>query len=177
MTYFGPIGEEDGDCSVLLDYFAKLGSHLKPNQNPAEFILEVTGAGIPKTAKQIKEKPKDGDDGDQETQKPAAVCHARTAVSIPAFFESRARASREETATSTWRPIRIQSFARTRCSSWKRASTRSSGSARPRAVSVADGRRYRSDTHTHTHTHSTQRQGAPTHQKLTIVVGSRSRRE
>jgi ABC-type multidrug transport system ATPase subunit len=72
MTYFGPIGEEDGDCSVLLDYFAKLGSHLKPNQNPAEFILEVTGAGIPKTAKQIKEKPKDGDDGDQETQKPAA---------------------------------------------------------------------------------------------------------
>jgi ABC-type multidrug transport system ATPase subunit len=69
MTYFGPIGEEDGDCSVLLDYFAKLGSHLKPNQNPAEFILEVTGAGIPKAAKQIQ---RSDDSAEEEPAKPPA---------------------------------------------------------------------------------------------------------
>ncbi len=32
---------------MLLDYFANLGQKMKPHQNPAEFILEVTGAGIP----------------------------------------------------------------------------------------------------------------------------------
>jgi hypothetical protein len=73
MTYFGPIGEEDGDCSVLLDYFAKLGSHLKPNQNPAEFILEVTGAGIPKAAKQIQ---RSDDSAEEEPAKPPAVRRA-----------------------------------------------------------------------------------------------------
>lgn len=52
MTYFGPISKNDGDCAVLLDYFAKLGKHIKPKQNPAEFILEVTGAGIPSPSKQ-----------------------------------------------------------------------------------------------------------------------------
>jgi hypothetical protein len=45
-TYFGPIGERPGDCSIMLDYFSSaLGRQLKPFQNPAEFILEVTGAG------------------------------------------------------------------------------------------------------------------------------------
>jgi ABC-type multidrug transport system ATPase subunit len=45
-TYFGPIGDRPGDCSVMLDYFAgALGREIKPFQNPAEFILEVTGSG------------------------------------------------------------------------------------------------------------------------------------
>jgi ABC-type multidrug transport system ATPase subunit len=48
-TYFGPIGKSEGDYSVLLDYFSAMGHAMKPHQNPAEFILEVTGAGIPKT--------------------------------------------------------------------------------------------------------------------------------
>jgi ATP-binding cassette subfamily G (WHITE) protein 2 (SNQ2) len=48
-TYFGPIGKSEGDYSVLLDYFSTMGHAMKPHQNPAEFILEVTGAGIPKT--------------------------------------------------------------------------------------------------------------------------------
>jgi hypothetical protein len=108
-TYFGPIGTQEGDYSVLLDYFAgyddnntnylnfgalllmrhtqhtthntqhtthntqhtthntqhthnRLGHHMvKKHENPAEFILEVTGAGIPKTVPtsvdELREQP------------------------------------------------------------------------------------------------------------------------
>ena len=62
MTYFGPIGDREGDYSTLLAYMQSLGHTMKPMQNPAEFILEVTGAGIPKPAQPIaEEKPKDSD--------------------------------------------------------------------------------------------------------------------
>jgi hypothetical protein len=104
-TYFGPIGTQEGDYSILLDYFAgyddntnylnfgalllmrhpyvthntqhttrntqhatrntqhnRLGHHMvKKHENPAEFILEVTGAGIPKTVPtsvdELREQP------------------------------------------------------------------------------------------------------------------------
>ncbi len=42
-------GKSEGDFSHLLDYFANnLGSHIKPHQNPADFILDAVGAGISK---------------------------------------------------------------------------------------------------------------------------------
>jgi len=69
VTYFGPIGKREGDFSVLLDYYAKLGFHCPPHKNPAgmnffqqsqqqttqtnrfllcaDFILEVNASGVP----------------------------------------------------------------------------------------------------------------------------------
>jgi hypothetical protein len=167
MTYFGPIGEEDGDCSVLLDYFAKLGSHLKPNQNPAEFILEVTGAGIPKAAKQIKEQPKDDDDGDNnddhdhETQKPAAVggdSDEYVAAYQNSEFCKNALQQLEEGIYPIQRERETKGRLRRR---WKKVHIRHT----PHTPHT-----HRTHTHTHARTH--------THKELlTIVVGSRSRRE
>eukprot|EP01087_Luapelamoeba_hula_P008964 TRINITY_DN2282_c0_g1_i1.p1 TRINITY_DN2282_c0_g1~~TRINITY_DN2282_c0_g1_i1.p1 ORF type:complete len:1497 (-),score=261.71 TRINITY_DN2282_c0_g1_i1:27-4118(-) len=47
QTYFGPIGDgSDADFSVLLGYFEELGFKCPPHKNPADFILEASGAGI-----------------------------------------------------------------------------------------------------------------------------------
>lgn len=43
VVYFGEIGK---DASTLLEYFGRYGAHLTdPNQNPAEWMLDVIGAG------------------------------------------------------------------------------------------------------------------------------------
>jgi hypothetical protein len=41
VTYFGPVGTREGDCSTLLNYLASHGHVMDPEANPAEFILEV----------------------------------------------------------------------------------------------------------------------------------------
>jgi hypothetical protein len=42
-----------------------MGEHMKPHQNPAEFILEVTGAGIPKSDnKQQQQHEQQSEEGD-----------------------------------------------------------------------------------------------------------------
>ncbi len=51
----------------MLDYFANLGCHIKPFVNPAEFILEATGAGIPKL--QIPEDKLDDESTDENKGK------------------------------------------------------------------------------------------------------------
>ncbi|KAF8555113.1 pleiotropic drug resistance ABC transporter [Imleria badia] len=42
-VYFGDIGK---DSQVVRDYFAKNGASCPPNVNPAEYMLEATGAGL-----------------------------------------------------------------------------------------------------------------------------------
>ncbi len=56
------IGKKDGDFSTLLNYFSReLGKEADPKQNPADFILEAVGAGIPKIQKE-EEEEEDGED-------------------------------------------------------------------------------------------------------------------
>eukprot|EP00002_Diphylleia_rotans_P026240 TRINITY_DN521_c0_g2_i4.p1 TRINITY_DN521_c0_g2~~TRINITY_DN521_c0_g2_i4.p1 ORF type:complete len:1184 (-),score=287.33 TRINITY_DN521_c0_g2_i4:1637-5140(-) len=43
QVYFGPMGEQ---CATVLGYFETLGAKCPPFKNPADFVLEVTGAGI-----------------------------------------------------------------------------------------------------------------------------------
>ena len=66
VTYFGPVGTQEGDCSTLLNYLASHGHVMDPEANPAEFILEVTGAGI--TKKAAKDSDDDGSEEEDEVQ-------------------------------------------------------------------------------------------------------------
>jgi hypothetical protein len=67
VTYFGPLGKGEGDCSTLLNYLASHGHVMDPEANPAEFILEVTGAGI--TKKPAKDADADAKSDDAQLNK------------------------------------------------------------------------------------------------------------
>ncbi|ELR10948.1 ABC2 type transporter superfamily protein [Acanthamoeba castellanii str. Neff] len=93
VTYFGPVGTREGDCSTLLNYLASHGHVMDPEANPAEFILEVTGAGITKKA------AKDSDDDDSEEEEEGKLAKTDENYFVQAYRQSAFYASADQELT------------------------------------------------------------------------------